>query len=156
LWNQTNTLAIGAELIIDTYRSPGATGYLDVLRNPPKSQALIHCTAAMLHACQSASNVQLHPSGRYLFLTDPGTQQIQVAKINLSANKIESIGASIPMTAQIPGFFFSPDGTLVYALLASDAILHIYNFDSRSGQLTDTGITLTPPTADTGFCPAKR
>jgi Lactonase, 7-bladed beta-propeller len=157
LWNETNTLAIGAQLIIDTYRSlgPVSTGYLNIVANPPAATALIHCTAAMLNACQSATNVQLHPSGQFLFLTDPEAQQVQIARINLPQRNIALTSSSIQMTAQTPGVFFSPDGTLVYALLASDGNLHVYSFDSHSGVLTDTGIFLTPPTPNAGFCPAQ-
>jgi Lactonase, 7-bladed beta-propeller len=158
LWNETNTLAIGSKVIVDTYRSlgPVPAGYLNVLSNPPGSASLIHCTASMLGACQSATNVQLDPSGQFLFLTDPASQQVQIARINLPQRTIKTTGNSIPLTAQTPGFFFSPDGTLVYAQLASDGNLHVYSFDSHSGVVTDTGISLTPPTPNTGFCPAQR
>jgi Lactonase, 7-bladed beta-propeller len=157
LWNATNVLAIGTKLIIDTYRNPlsSASGYLDVVPNPP-GPTMIRCTAAMLAACQSATNVQLDPSGQYLFLTNPGTQQVQIARINLTQHKIELTGSTIPMTAETPGYFFSPDGNVVYALLATDNNLHVYSFDSDSGVLTDTGIFLVPPASNAGFCPARR
>ena len=78
-----------------------------------------------------------------------------MARIELNAKKIEDTGNSIPLTAETPGFAFSPDGKLVYAVLASDSSVHVYSFDSASGQLTDGGSTL--PIASTyGFCPAVR
>ena len=109
----------------------------------------------MLAACATATNVQLSPIDKYLFLTDPSTQQIQVARIHLTADDVQDTGNFIPMTAQTPGFAFSPDGTLVYALLASDSSLHVYSFDSSNGQLVGGGAPL-PMGNSPGFAPASR
>jgi 6-phosphogluconolactonase (cycloisomerase 2 family) len=59
------------------------------------------------------------------------------------------------VTAEIPGFAFSPDGTLLYAVLASDSNLHVYSFNSASGRLVDGGTPL-PIGSSAGFCPAVR
>jgi 6-phosphogluconolactonase (cycloisomerase 2 family) len=109
----------------------------------------------MLTACATATNVEIDPVGKYLFLTDPPTQQIHVARIHLGAKTVEDTGNAIPMTAETPGFAFSPDGTLVYAVLASDSSLHLYSFNPASGQLTD-GNSPLPINSNYGFCPAFR
>jgi 6-phosphogluconolactonase (cycloisomerase 2 family) len=90
--------------------------------------------SAMLGACGEASNVQLDPSGQYLYLfvSDPVMQQVRVGHINLARHKIEDTGNFLPPTAQTPGFSFSPDGKFVYALLASDLSVHIFSFDSTT------------------------
>jgi hypothetical protein len=157
-WSQSNTVVIGTNSIIDIYRDPSssAVGYLNVLTNPPTSSSIIHCTATMLSICESASNVQLDPSGKYLFLTNASTLQVEIAKINIPRHIIELTGSAIPPTTQGPGFFFSPDGALVYAFLASDGNLHVFTFNSSTGQLADTGVSLTPPAGNAAFCPAKR
>ncbi len=152
-----DSTVLGAKLAIEyqnalDYSGPG---YVNVLSNEPEPpQQLIHCASAMLSACGTASNVQLDPSGKYLFLTDP-SGQVRVGLIDFSANAIAATGNFLPVTAQTPGFAFSPDGTLVYAWLASDRSLHIYRFDRTSGNLTDAGASIALSNS-AGFLPALR
>ena len=152
----SDTLVIGAQVMIDEHVAPGMAGYLDVFPLIPRPRHhLFRCNAGMLTACATATNVQLSPVGKYLLLTDPPTQEIHVARIHLTAMNVQDTGNSIPMTAQTPGFAFSPDGTLVYALLAGDSSLHVYSFNSASGQLV-AGNTPLPMSNSSGFAPASR
>jgi hypothetical protein len=152
----SDTLVIGTQVMIDEHRAPGMSGYLDIFPLIPRPKHhLFRCTAPMLAACATATNVQLSPVGKYLFLTDPPTQQIHVARIHLTAMNVQDTGNSIPMTAQTPGFAFSPDGTLVYAILASDSSLHVYSFDSSTGQVVSGNAPL-PMGNSSGFAPASR
>jgi DNA-binding beta-propeller fold protein YncE len=152
----SDMLVIGPKVMVDEHRNPETPGYIDVLPLVPRPRRhLFRCAASMLALCETSTNVQIDPSGKYLFLSDPPTQQVHAVRIDLNAKKVEDTGNSIPMTAETPGFAFSPDGKLVYAVLASDSSVHVYSFDSTSGQLTDGGSTL--PIASTyGFCPAVR
>jgi len=153
-----DSIALGATLVIDyqsafNYSQPQ---YVDVLSNEPEPpQLLIHCTTTMLHSCAASTNVDLDPSGKYLFITDPSLHQVRVAAIDLSSSRISETGSFLPLTAQTPGFAFSPDGTLVYALLASDSSLHVYRFDPTTGSLTE-GPTPIPIPGSGGFTPALR
>jgi hypothetical protein len=152
----SDMLLIGAEVMVDEHRSPTTAGYLDILPLVPRPRHhLFSCTASMLPACATATNVQIDPLGKYLLLTDPPTQQVHVARMHLGAKKVEDTGNSIPMTAATPGFAFSPDSTLVYAVLASDSSVHVYSFNPASGQLID-GKTPLPIASNGGFCPALR
>jgi hypothetical protein len=155
-WINSETLVIGTQLMVDEHRASGATGYIDVLPLAPRPRRhLFRCTAAMLPACETATDVQIDPTGQYLFLTDPPTQEVHVTRIGLKAKKVEDTGNSIPMTAETPGFAFSPDGTLVYAVLASDSSVHVYSFSPTSGQLIGGGTPL-PIGSNYGFCSAFR
>ena len=155
-WINSDILVIGTQVMVDEHRAPGATGYIDVLPLAPRPRRhLFRCTAAMLPACETATDVQIDPTGQYLFLTDPPTQEVHVTRIRLKAKKIEDTENSIPMTAETPGFAFSPDGTLVYAVLASDSSVHVYSFSPKSGQLRGGGTPL-PIGSNYGFCPAFR
>jgi len=152
----SDMLVIGTNVMVDKHRSSGGDGYLHILPLVPRPRHhLFSCTASMLPACATATNVQIGPLGKYLFLTDPPTQQVHVARMHLGAKKVVDTGDSIPMTAETPGFAFSPDGTLVYAVLASDSSLHVYSFNPVSGQLTDGSAPL-PIASNYGFCPAFR
>jgi hypothetical protein len=155
-WINSDTLVIGTHVMVDEHRASAATGYIDVFPLAPRPRRhLFRCTSAMLPACATATNVQIDPTGQYLFLTDPSTQQVHVTRIRLKAMKVQDTGNAIPMTAETPGFAFSPDGTLVYAVLASDSSVHVYSFNSASGQLVGGGNPL-PIGGNYGFCPAFR
>jgi hypothetical protein len=155
-WINSGTLVIGTLVMVDEHRALGTAGYIDILPLVPRPRRdLFRCTASMLAACASATNVQIDPAGKYLFLTDPPTQQVHVTRIHLGAKKVEETGNAIPMTAATPGFAFSPDGTLVYAVLGSDSSLHVYWLNAASGRLTNGGSPL-PMGSNYGFCPAFR
>lgn len=144
------------KLIVAQYQSDLGVNpsYTDILPDTPNPQPLIHCAFAMLSFCATASDVQLDHSGRFLFLTDPATQAVHVAAISLSRQKIIDTGNKMPMTATTPGFTFSPNEKIVYALLASDSSVHFYHFNKDSGSLTEGGTPL-PVVPGTGICPAQ-
>jgi hypothetical protein len=151
------SVVIGRKIIINQYAGSAdpQNNYLDILQNAPNpTHPLIHCTYQMLSFCGTATNLRLDHFSQYLFMTDPVTNAIHVAYVNLVAGTITDTGNSIPMTAQVPGFTFSPDGSLVYALLASDNSLHFYQFNANTGSLTEGGTPL-PLTAGQGFFAAR-
>ena len=147
-------VALG-RFIVDQYQSDTSSSlsYLNVFPNTPNpGHPFIHCTMQMLTFCATATNLQLDPSGQYLFFSDPATNAVHVATIHLSAGKLTDTGSSIPMTSQIPGFAFSSDGTIVYAM-AKDSSVHFYHFDQSTGLLTESGTPL-PLNGGSGICPA--
>jgi len=152
-----DSVALGAAVIVD-YRNAltcSEPRYVNVFSNQPEATQLIHCGGEMLDACGTATNVQVDPSGEYLFLTDPASQKVRVARLNLLGDAIVDTGNFLPFTLQSPGFAFSPDGTLVYALLARDCSLHIYRFDPGSGYLMESDTSI-PMSDSGGFLPAMR
>lgn len=144
------------KLIVEQFQGAGNQGYINIFPNTPNPRgAVIHCTAGMLRFCASATDVQLDKSGHYLFLTDPATQAVHIAVIQLSKEKVRDTGAFLPMTSQTPGFAFSPDESVIYAMLASDNSVHFYHFNLSTGSLAESGTPL-PLAADAGICPAER
>ncbi len=112
--NSNEDVAIGAVIAVQHQNSSSPNqGYLDVFPNSPNPKRAIHCTAAMLTYCASATNIQIDRSGRFLFLTDPATAAVHVAWMNLSKNKIVDTGNSMPMTSQTPGYVFNQNGSIV-------------------------------------------
>jgi len=100
-WINSDMLVIGTQVMVDEHRAAGSTGYIDVLPLVPRPRHhLFRCSAAMLPACETATNVQIDPSSQYLFLTDPPTQRVHVTRIRLKAKKVEDTGNALPMTAQ--------------------------------------------------------
>lgn len=163
LGNDTEIFSVGSgedvvigKLIVAQYQSGSSAtpSYTDILPDVPNPQAMVHCTVTMLSFCATASNVQLDRSSRYLFFTDPASQAVHAAVINLSDRKITDTKSMIPMTSQTPGFAFSPDEKIVYAMVASDASVHFYHFNQTTGTLTEGGapLALAP---GSGICPAQ-
>lgn len=166
LGNDTEILSVASReevvigrLIVAQYQSDTSVklSYTDVLPDTRNPQVLVHCTITMLRFCATASNVQLDPSSRYLFFTDPTTQAVHVGIIHAfgrSSRNIRDTGGSMPMTSQTPGFAFNPNGKIVYAMLASDGSVHFYHFGQNSGVLTEGGTPL-PVAQGSGICPAQ-
>lgn len=151
--NSNEDVAIGALIAVQHQNSTNPNqGYLDIFPNAPNPKRTIHCTMAMLAYCATATNIQLDPTGHFLFLTDPSTGAIHVALINLSQRKIVDTGDSMPMTSQTPGFAFNQNGSIVYSM-QTDGSVHFFHFDSSSGTLTEGGTPL-PIAQGSGICPA--
>lgn len=127
--------------------------YLDIFPNIPNPKREIHCTAAMLAYCATATNIQLDRSGKFLFLTDPATAAIHVVSMNLTRNQIVDTRNSMPMTSQTPGYVFNQAGNIVYAI-QPDGNVHFFNFDPTSGSLTEGGTPL-PIAQGSGICSAR-
>jgi hypothetical protein len=153
-----DSITLGEKVIVDYQNALTCSEPRDVTvfpNTPDPSRQLIRCGTEMLGACGTATNVEVDPSGQYLFLTDPASQKVRVARMNFSKNLVTDTGNFITFTMQTPGFAFSPDGTLVYALLACDCSLHIYHFGQNSGSLIEGGTPIPIP-ASAGFLPATR
>jgi hypothetical protein len=144
------------KVIVEQYQSAGDQGYINVFPNTPNPrEATIHCTAAMLRFCATATDVELDKSGNYLLLTDPDTHAVHVAIVKLLPGLILGTRSSLPMTSQTPGFAFSHDGRIIYAMLARDNSLHFYHFNLSTGGLREGGTPL-PLGAGSGICPAAQ
>jgi hypothetical protein len=151
--NGNEDVAIGPVIAVQ-YQNDLQSGqaYLDIFPNIPNPKREIHCTAAMLAYCATATNIQLDRSGKFLFLTDPATSAIHVVWMNLINNQIFDTGNSMPMTSQTPGYVFNQTGNIVYAM-QSDGNVHFFHFDPTSGSLTEGGTPLAIPQGS-GICPA--
>lgn len=151
--NSNEDVAIGAVIAVQHQNSISPNqSYLDIFPNSPNPKRAIHCTAAMLTYCASATNIQIDRNGRFLFLTDPATAAVHVAWMNLSKNKIVDTGNSMPMTSQTPGYAFNQNGSIVYAM-QTDGNVHFFHFDAATGALTEGGTPL-PIAQGSGICPA--
>src|SRR5579863_3314561 len=115
------------QVMVDHYVGGTARdGYLKVYPvTPNPTRSSINCTFQMLSFCSTGTDVQLDRGGHYLFITDPPTQAVHVAALHMSGHRITDTGSSLPMTSQTPGFAFSQDGSIVYAILRDDNSLHL-------------------------------
>lgn len=151
--NGSQDVAIGSVIAVQQQDSISTMqAYLDIYPNIPNPKREIHCTAAMLAYCATATNIELGRSGEFLFLTDPATAAIHVVSMNLIKNQIVDTGYSMPMTSQTPGYVFNQTGNIVYAM-QPDGNVHFFSFNPTSGSLTESGTPL-PIAQGSGICPA--
>jgi hypothetical protein len=106
---------------------------VDVYQMPNDSTPVISCGASMLAVCGDFTHASAHPSGKYVFLTDP-TNVTDIGTVNLSTEQITQTG-SIPYPVQE----FSPDGTIAYAVNDGDGEIDIYGFNAATGGVTQGG-----------------
>ncbi len=128
--------------------------FLDVYANVVNpSNPLIHCTAAMLDVCHTATAIQFDPSNQYLFIHDGNLSSSQtiVARVDATNHQLVATGASIPGSTTV---LFSPDGKLVYEQAGDLSSVQVYRFNRPSGTLTPGSTVTTQGLNAGGFIPA--
>jgi hypothetical protein len=121
--------------------------YVNIDPVRPNAKPLVHCTANMLEACGNVGGF-VHPSGKYLFMQI--TQDtMQIDRVELGQHKIVDTGNYIPY----PFGRFSPDGSLVYAILnqTSGYLLEIYGFSATTSAVRPGGAIYVPSEFDAYF-----
>jgi len=106
----------------------------------PNAKPLIDCTSTMLAACGLDIGVA-HPSGKYVFYTNPQDYTTEVDAVDLSSKQIVSTGTMFSTPS--PGFLeFSPNGSVVYSWDRSTGAISVFGFDASTAAIT-TGGSLT-------------
>jgi hypothetical protein len=106
---------------------------VDVYQMPNDTTPVISCGASMLAVCGDFTRAQAHPTGKYVFLTDP-TNVTDIGAVNLSTEQITQTG-SIPY----PVDEFSPDGRIAYATNVGEGEIGIYGFNVATGGVKQGG-----------------
>jgi hypothetical protein len=121
--------------------------YVNIDPVKPNTKPLVHCTANMLEACGYGGGV-VHPSGRYLFM-QISEDTTQIERVELGQHKIVATGNYIPYAVGR----FSPDGSLVYAVLSQSSgyLIEIYGFNATSSAVRPGGAIYVPSGFDSYF-----
>ena len=128
---------------VSNYNQGPNTNVVDVDQLPNVTTPVINCTASMLTVCGDFTSALAHPSGNYVFLTDP-TNITDIGAVNLSAQQITQT-SSIPYPVQRIG----PDGTIVYGVnYTNGEDIEIYGFDAATGGVTQGGTISEPSDLD--------
>jgi len=106
---------------------------------------------------KSASELRMHPSGRFLYGTNRGHDSVATFAIDASTGALSSIGW-VPTQGETPrGMNVDPTGTFLYAANQNSDTIVIFRIDVASGKLTPTGeIVRTPNPVDIAFGPWRR
>ena len=95
------------------------------------------------------------PSGRYVLVTDLGTDQIYVYQLDTAAGKLVPNAAGTPTVKGKPGagprhFAFAPDGRTLYVINELDSTLSVYRYDGERGALDPVQTVTTLPEGFSG------
>jgi 6-phosphogluconolactonase len=90
------------------------------------------------------------PNGRYVLVTDLGTDQIYVYRLDTAAGKLVPNAAGTPTVKEKPGagprhFAFAPDGRTLYVINELDSTLSVYRYDGERGALDPIQTVSTLP-----------
>jgi len=121
--------------------------YVNIDPVKPNAKPLVHCTANMLEACGNTGGF-VHPSGKYLFM-QISQDTTQIDRVELGQHKIVDTGNYIPYAFGR----FSPDGSLVYAILSQSSgyLIEIYGFNATSSAVRPGGAIYVPSGFDSYF-----
>ncbi|MXP60605.1 lactonase family protein [Pantoea sp. Taur] len=89
-----------------------------------------------------ASEIEVHPSGRFLYAANRGHDSIAVFAIDAQNGALEPIGW-VPCGGKTPRFTtLSPDGTQFYSANEDSDTIQVFNVDLSSGMLMKTDIVI--------------
>ena len=123
---------------LTSLRFDAATGDLTVLDSlstlPPSAPG------------NSTAETQVHPNGRFVYVSNRGHNSIAVFAVDPSSGKLrlvehESTGGKVPRN-----FSLDPSGRFLLAANQQSDSVVFFKVNSRSGALTPTGVTITVPT----------
>jgi 6-phosphogluconolactonase len=124
---------------ISAYRYDGATGALSEIQTVPT-------LPADFAGANTCAEVQVGPSGKFLFGSNRGHDSIVIYAIDEEDGTLTLIG-HMPTQGQSPrNFAISPDGQYLIAANQDTNNLVTFKIDPASGQLTPTGYQVEVPT----------
>ena len=97
----------------------------------------------------SAAEIQLHPSGKFLYASNRGHNSIAAFKIDENSGKVESLGYTSTQGKAPRNFAISPDGSFLYAANQDSNTISIFKIDPENGELIPH---LEPLEAKTPVC----
>ena len=84
----------------------------------------------------SAADIHLHPSGKFLYASNRGHNSIAGFKIDLSSGKLKSLGHTSTQGETPRNFAISRDGSYLYAANQDSNTISIFKINSENGELT--------------------
>ena len=86
----------------------------------------------------SAADIHLHPSGKFLYVSNRGHNSISSFKVDKTTGKLKPIEFAPTLGKTPRNFSISPDGNFIYAANQDSNSITIFNIDQKSGKLTST------------------
>jgi 6-phosphogluconolactonase len=94
----------------------------------------------------STAEVQVHPSGKYLYSSNRGHDSIAMFRIDADTGRLTPLGHQ-PTGGRTPrNFGIDPTGTYLLAANQNSDSIVVFRIDPETGRLTPTGHTVEAPT----------
>jgi 6-phosphogluconolactonase len=91
------------------------------------------------HRGNSTAEIQVHPSGKYLYCSNRGHNSIAMFKIDQKTGKLTAIGHESTRGKTPRNFGIDPTGTFLLAANQSSNNVVVFRIDGRNGKLKATG-----------------
>ena len=123
---------------ITPFRYNRATGGLTAMRTVPTVSAADAST-------NSPADIHVHPSGRFLYMSNRGHDSIAVFSIDAKTFELQLL-EHVPTGGNWPrNFAIDPTGKLLLAANQRSNDIHSFRIDQKSGRLTATGHRVAVP-----------
>ena len=94
----------------------------------------------------STAEVQIHPSGRFLYGSNRGHDSVAVFTIDQKSGRLTFV-ETVPTGGRTPRHFgIDPTGAYLLAANQQSDTVVVFRIDQKSGRLTPTGTTVSVPT----------
>lgn len=95
----------------------------------------------------TAAEVQMHPSGKFLYASNRGHQSIAIFSVDQATGKLNSLGHQ-PCGGKHPrNFAIDPTGQFIVCANRETLNLVVFRIDPASGNLKETGVSIDVPSA---------
>lgn len=84
----------------------------------------------------SAADIHLHPSGKFIYASNRGHNSIAGFKIDKKSGKLAPIGHTLAQGETPRNFAISPDGSYLYAANQDSNTISIFKINAENGELT--------------------
>jgi 6-phosphogluconolactonase len=119
---------------VTAFRNDAATGTLTEIESvstlPP---------GTIMQPQFSGSEVQVHPSGKFLYAANRGNDTIAVFTIDQATGRLTQVQHQLTLGNIPRGFGIDPDGRFLLAGNQKSDTLVVFRIDQQSGKLTPTG-----------------
>jgi 6-phosphogluconolactonase len=98
------------------------------------------------HEGNSTAEVQVHPSGKFLYGSNRGHNSLAIFAIDPQTGRLTSVGHQSTGGRTPRNFGIDPSGAYILAANQGSDSVHVFRVDQETGRLTPTGQSIEVPT----------
>jgi 6-phosphogluconolactonase len=122
------------------YTTLSAANQIAVYREDPNSGVLTQLSGSPYTAGDGANSVVIHPSGKFLYVSNPGQNENDISLFDIASNgtltEVFPRMSVAPMASQPELLAMDPNGAFLYVANAASNNISVFAIDSGSGALT--------------------
>lgn len=117
-----------------------AANQVAVYREDPTAGVLTQITGSPYSVGDGAHSLALHPSGKYLYVANPGQDENDVSLFSIASwgglTEIFPRASVMPLGSQPELLVMDPSGNYLYVMNAASQNISVFSIDSNTGKLT--------------------